>query len=124
MTDQPGWSNPQGQPTTNQPGQQPYGQAAYGQPQAGYGQPMYVYPASRGTNSLAIVALVLALTIAPGGIICGIIARRQIRETGEDGDGMALAGLIIGWVVTGLFGLYIVGNIVLLAIAFGMSGVS
>ena len=31
-------------------------------------------------------------------IVFGHVARRQIRETGEAGDGMALAGLIMGYV--------------------------
>ena len=31
-------------------------------------------------------------------IVLGHIARRQIRQTGEAGDGMALAGLILGYV--------------------------
>jgi hypothetical protein len=31
-------------------------------------------------------------------IILGHIARRQIRQTGEAGDGMALAGLILGYI--------------------------
>lgn len=86
-------------------GQQPYGQPGYGQP--GYGQPMYV-PAVP-TNAMAIAALVcslaglLTLISAPVGAILGHVARRQIREKGEQGDGMALAGIIVGWVVTGLW---------------------
>ncbi len=31
-------------------------------------------------------------------IIMGHISRRQIRERGEQGDGMALAGLILGYI--------------------------
>ena len=31
-------------------------------------------------------------------IIMGHISRRQIRESGEQGDGMALAGLILGYI--------------------------
>jgi hypothetical protein len=57
---------------------------------------------------MAIVALILSLAgfiigvSAPVGAILGHIARRQIRETGEDGDGMALAAIIVGWIITGL----------------------
>jgi len=36
------------------------------------------------------------------GAILGHVARRQIRERGGDGDGMALAGIIIGWVGFGI----------------------
>jgi hypothetical protein len=81
--------------------QGPY-QGAY---QGGYqAQPV----ATRGTNSLAIVALICALggfvTIisAPIGAVLGHVARRQIRQTGEEGDGMALVSIIIGWSLTGL----------------------
>jgi hypothetical protein len=78
---------------------------AYGQPPAaGY----YAPP----TNTLAILALVLAFVIAPGGIICGHIALSQIKRTGEGGRGLAVAGLIIGYVFTGIFVLYIIGIII------------
>jgi hypothetical protein len=96
--------------------QQPYGQhQQYGHP--GYG-PQYApppgygaapgYPYGRPTNSLAIMSLVLAFVFAPAGLITGIIARRQIRQTHEDGDGLALAGIIVGGIVTALFVLMIV----------------
>jgi hypothetical protein len=56
-------------------------------------------PAQR-TNTLAIVALILGIVVPIGGIICGPIALRQIKRTGENGRGLALAGLIIGIVLT------------------------
>jgi hypothetical protein len=63
----------------------------------------------RPTNSLAIAALVcgvvqfvVGFTFIPA-IICGHLARRQIRQTGEAGDGMALAGLILGYIGAVLF---------------------
>ncbi|WP_018335777.1 DUF4190 domain-containing protein [Actinomycetospora chiangmaiensis] len=126
-------------------GQQNYGQQGYGQPaydqqgygQTGYGQPGYgqtgAYPpAAQGypapTNGLAIASLVLSLLsfvfgiTAIGGVICGHIARRQIRERGEGGDGLALAGLIIGYIFIGLFVLFIVFFIVVFVAAAGSSG--
>ena len=79
-----------------------YGETApaYGQPAVAYGQP----PAAK-TNTLAIVSLVASiagLVILWGigsiaGVICGHISMSQIRKTGEQGRGMALAGLIIGY---------------------------
>jgi hypothetical protein len=59
---------------------------------------------ARATNSLATAALVLGLlefvtmgiTAIPA-IICGHIARNQIRQTGEQGDGMAVTGLVLGY---------------------------
>lgn len=59
-------------------------------------------PAARPTNTLAIAALVCAFVFAPLGIVFGHISLSQIRRTGEDGRGMALAGLIIGYVATAL----------------------
>lgn len=95
------WSPPQyGQEGYGPP---PYGQAPYGAP--GYG-PGYAY--GRPTNTLAILSLVLAFVFAPAGLVTGIIARRQIRERNEDGDGLALAGIIVGGIVTALFALMIV----------------
>ena len=109
-----------GQPPYGQP--QQYGAPGYPPPQYGqqygqsqHGQPPYAgapFPPpafyGRPTNSLAIVALILSLTFAPAGLITGIIARRQIKRTGEDGDGLALAAVIVGGIVTAFFVLMIV----------------
>ena len=61
-------------------------------------------PATRShTNSTAIAALVLGLGVpffgvtAIPAVICGHKARREIRRTGEQGDGMAVAGLVLGY---------------------------
>ena len=84
-----------------------YGQQPYAPP-PGYGPPPG-YPAyGRPTNTMAILALVMAFVFAPAGLILGIVARKQIRQTGEDGDGLALAGIIVGGIVTALFVLVIV----------------
>jgi hypothetical protein len=56
---------------------------------------------------MAILALVMAFVFAPAGLILGIVARKQIRQTGEDGDGLALAGIIVGGIVTTIFALII-----------------
>jgi hypothetical protein len=69
------------------------------------------------TNTLAIVALILGILVAPGGIICGHIALNQIKRTGEAGHGLALAGTIIGYVFTALWVLYIVLAVVLIGMA-------
>ena len=60
------------------------------------------------TNTLAIVSLVAAFIFWPAGIICGVIARQQIRTTGEAGEGMALAGIIISAAAALLTALFIV----------------
>ena len=78
---------------------------AYGQPAA----PGYYAPP---TNTLAIISLVLAFVFSIGGIICGHIALSQIKRTGEGGRGLAMAGLIIGYVFTGFVVLYIIGIVI------------
>lgn len=121
---QPEYGQPSGQPEYGQPqygqaayGQQQYGQQQYGQPAYGqqYGQPAYgqqpgyAAPAyGRPTNTMAILALVMAFVFAPAGVILGIIARKQIRQTGEDGSGLALAGIIVGGIATAFYVLFIV----------------
>ena len=98
--------------------QDPYGPVGYGAPQ-GYGPPPGWPPLRRPTNSLAIVALVLAFVFAPAGLVLGVVARRQIRETGEEGDGLALAGIVIGAIGTALAVLGIVLAFLALATVAG-----
>lgn len=87
-----------------QPG--PYGYAPYG----------YPYPPPRQpTNTLAILALVFAFVCAPAAIVMGVIARRQIRRTGEQGQGMATAGLVMGIVFTVLSVIWIAVALTLFA---------
>jgi hypothetical protein len=97
------------------PPPQPYG----GYTPAPYGTTPTGTPLAPRTNTLAIVALVLSLTVSLGGIICGHIALSQIKRTGEGGHGLALAGTIIGYVLTGFWVLYFV--IVIAAVIFSVS---
>jgi uncharacterized protein DUF1707/uncharacterized protein DUF4190 len=57
-----------------------------------------------GTNQLAVISLtcgigqlMLLWPASVAAIVCGHVARSQIRRTGEQGSGMALAGLILGY---------------------------
>jgi hypothetical protein len=90
-------------------------------------QPYPPYPPARPTNGLAIASLVCSIAgiatcvSAPVGAVLGHIARRQIRERGEDGDGLALAGIIVGWILTGLLVVYLLFLGVVLVL--GLSGV-
>ena len=74
----------------------PYG--AYPPPGAYAGY--YGYPQPQPTNTLAIVSLVCAFLFAPLGIIFGHISLLQIKKTGEDGRGLAIAGLVISYLIT------------------------
>jgi hypothetical protein len=67
-------------------------------------------PANPSTNGMAVAALIcgiaqLAVGLPAGiaAIILGHKARRRIRQTGEGGDGMALAGLVLGYIGTAGF---------------------
>jgi peptidyl-prolyl cis-trans isomerase B (cyclophilin B) len=54
-------------------------------------------PAGPKTNTMAIISLVLAFFISLGAVITGHIALGQIKRTGEGGRGLAIAGLILGY---------------------------
>jgi hypothetical protein len=141
----PGPGQPDGPATGPQPGppaggapQGPFGSGAAGYPPPGYGPAGYGQPGSpqawtgtpgygagygypygpppRRTNTMAVLALVFAFVFSPLGLIFGIIARRQIRQSGEEGDGLALAGAIIGGVFTALYVAGILFFIVALAV--------
>lgn len=67
-----------------------------------------------GTNTMAILAFVMAFVFTFLAVPLGHIARAQIRRTGEQGAGLALAALIIGYI---WLAVVIVGAIVLIALA-------
>lgn len=99
---EPDQAQPFGQPAQPAYGQAPYGQPAYQQP---YGQPyppQGYYPAANPSGK-AIASLVLSLFgISLIGLILGYSARTEIRNSQGrvGGDGLALAGIIIGWIGT------------------------
>ncbi len=78
-------------------------------PPPGYGPPGYPAAFLRApTNTMAVLALVFAFVFAPAGIVLGVMARKQIRQTREEGDGLALAGIIVGSIFTGFYVLFLV----------------
>ncbi|MGH3967009.1 MAG: DUF4190 domain-containing protein [Mycobacterium sp.] len=64
--------------------------------QPGYQQ--WQGPPPRSTNGTAVAALICAFLFPPLGIILGHVARSQIKRTGEEGGGLALAALILGYI--------------------------
>jgi hypothetical protein len=77
------------------------------------GESYYAPPASKPENNglaiASLVASILGVTILPTigsiiGVILGYVARNQIRESAGavGGEGLAKAGIIIGWVGIGL----------------------
>lgn len=73
-------------------------------------QPYQQYPPPpppRPYNTMAILSLVLGITVFPPlGIILGNMAKRQIEENGEQGIELARVGVIVGWVLTALYGVF------------------
>jgi hypothetical protein len=51
------------------------------------------------TNTLAIIAIICSIIIAPVGLVLGIVALSQIKKTKEGGHGLALASIIISIVI-------------------------
>ncbi|WP_446218175.1 DUF4190 domain-containing protein [Micromonospora sp. IBHARD004] len=93
-----------GQPPHHDPyGQQPqWGQQPPYAPQPPYGQYGPPGGGGGGTNVMAVLSLVFAFVFAPAGIVLGHLAKRQIRQTGEEGDQLATWGLILSYVFTAI----------------------
>ena len=84
---------------------------AYGQNQYGQQNPQDKY------NVLAIISLVTSLLgISLAGVITGHIGLSQIKKTGEKGHGLALWGLIVGYLG---FAIGLIGSIIFVAIVIG-----
>lgn len=107
-------------------------------PPAAYSPPVvysqYAVAPSRPYNPWAIVSICFAAstvigTLCLGGlvaVITGHIARSQIKRSGEKGNSLALAGLIVGYISIGitlaLIAAYILFFILLVAFAASHSG--
>jgi DUF1707 SHOCT-like domain/Domain of unknown function (DUF4190) len=78
------------------------------------------------TNSLARASLVLGvaefftmgLTAIPA-IICGHMAKREMRQTGQRGDGLATSGLVLGYMAVIFWGILIALSIVTAVVQAG-----
>lgn len=89
----------------------------------GGGLALYASPPAPRTNSLAVAALICGLSqfvLGPlptiPAIVLGHTARHQVRRTGENGSGYALAGLILGWV--GAAGIALLAAIAIVGFVF------
>ncbi len=82
--------------------------------------------ASRPYNTWAIVSASFAASTILGtwclggivAVITGHVARSQIKRTGEAGEGLALAGLIAGYISIGLFFLFVLAYIAFFVFIF------
>ncbi len=77
-------------------------------------------------NSLVAASLICGLAEVPTlglsalpAVILGTRARQQIRETGQRGEALAVAGLILGWTAIALFFAVIFGIMIWLALPPG-----
>jgi Domain of unknown function (DUF4190) len=119
-----GDTGPAGQPQYSQP---QYSQSQYSQPGL-HGQPPYGAPygaVGRKTNALAIASLccgigqIVAWILASiPAIVLGFMALNEIRRTGEGGRGLAITGIVLGFVGIILMALLI---IFFVAIIHGLS---
>lgn len=91
-------------------------------------QPPYPYghyPPQPPYNTYAILSLALGILVLPPlGIYFGTKAKQQIAVSGERGIELANAGVIVGWVLTGLFLAFFVVWCVMGAMMFGMFGLT
>ena len=128
--DYPAHFPPMPPPMYPTPYPQPTGYPGYTYPPPAYpgypvlGDPYDPYRPMKppGTNGKAIAALVTSLAgllfcglPSIAGIILGIVAMRETKRTGQDGFGLAVAGVAIGAVVIALIVLYIAFVVVLAA---------
>ena len=110
-------------PSTGQPYEQQYTPGPYGPPPYAYG------PQTR-TNGLAIASLVCSLAglvtciSAPVGVVLGHVAKRQIRQTGEQGEALATAGLWVGYILTVLGIVFFFGWLAIVIFAIGSGAAS
>ena len=90
--------------------------------------PAYQPPPS-GTNSLAIASMVLGvaefftggLTAIPA-VVCGHVARRQMKQTAQRGDGLATSGLVLGYMAIIFWSVLIAASLVGVAISIAHNG--
>jgi hypothetical protein len=91
--------------------------------------PAYQPPPPSGTNSMAIAAMVLGvaefftagLTAIPA-VVCGHIARRQMKLTSQRGDGLATSGLVLGYMAIIFWSVLIAASLVGVAISIAHNG--
>ena len=91
--------------------------------------PAYQPPPPGGSNSMAIASMMLGvaefftggLTAIPA-VICGHIARRQMKQTPQRGDGLATSGLVLGYMAIIFWSVLIAASLVGVAISIAHNG--
>ena len=85
--------------------------------------PAPVYAPPRPTNVLAIISLIASCVgFTVPGIIMGHIALHQIKQTGEGGHGLALAGVIVGYALLAVAIVVTVIYLIFIVFFIGVAG--
>ncbi len=98
-------------------------------PLPAWSAPVYQAPPAEGTNSMAIASVVLGvaefftagLTAVPA-VICGHVARRQMKLNGQRGDGLATSGLVLGYMAIIFWSVLIAASLVGVAMSITHTG--
>lgn len=98
------YAPPPGQPA----GAPPYG-LPYGQPPANYYGPRSFENEARTAMIISIVGIFcFGIVLGPIGIVLGSKAKNNMRASGNmQGEGMATAAVVIGWIIVGLSALWL-----------------
>ena len=96
-----------------------------------YYTPPSAAPQNSGMAIASLIASILGLTLFPTigsiiGLILGYMARNQIRDSGGTigGDGLARAGIIVGWIGIGLMAIGICIGILFLILGLSIPGIA
>jgi Domain of unknown function (DUF4190) len=68
------------------------------------------------TNPLAIASLVSAFFVPIAAIVLGHLALGQLARTGEQGRGLAVAGLVLGYGAIALLAALVIGSVAFLLV--------
>lgn len=86
---------------------------------------------SKRLNNAALAAMIVSLAsfvtcplIGLVGAYLGMRAKKEIRETGDDGDGMATAGIVVGFISTGVAAVTVLVVAMVVAFAAGAASVN
>lgn len=72
-------------------------------------------PVQRPTETMAILAIIFAFVFPVLGIVFGVIGRKNIARNGNNGRGLATAGMWLGIVFTVLTLVYIIVVVAIVA---------
>lgn len=96
------------------------------QPPSYPAQPVAARPAQpttlAHTNTFALVAVILAFIQPIAGIVFGHMALSQIKRNGDAGRGLALTGLVLGYVYIAFIVLFVIFYVSMIALMIGSLG--